>query len=298
MARDGTSFLPLAEGEDKPTGDDVNPGRVVTLPAPTIVTTGYGQAGSPPGTQTVLLGAPVDLCWGVWDKPVKATIVLQTPVVLLAGLPLGMAGANAWGVYIDIRTSLGGSARFAKQFLLGPGPVTVVRAFGRKVSVSAFLVAPFGATSTTCSGALTVESVDPIGELIAQWVPAGSALPPTGSANAVLAASGNITPVSAATQRGYFLGCQGSLSGGTAAVNYWLMFFDRAPGTAPTVGDVPLVALGPLVGGAATPFAFDRSLRPSVRYAAGLTWALSGTADVYSAPAGGPLARVDADYGV
>ena len=294
----GSSFLPLGEDDNKATADDVGPGRTVTLPAPTMVTTGYGQAGSPPGTQTVLQGAPVDLAWGYWDKPVNATVIVRTPAVVLGGVPLGGAGANAWGVYVTIRTTLGGAANFERSFLLPPGPNTIVRAFGRRVSVSAFLVAPFGATSTTCTGAITIEGVDPLGELVPIWVPAGASPGPTGGAGSVLAASGNITPVSGSTQRGYFLGCQGSLSGGTAAVNYWLMVFDRAPGTAPTVGDVPLVALGPLVGGAATPFAFDRSLRPSVRYASGLTWALSGAADVYSAPAGAPLARVDADYGV
>ncbi len=262
------------EEEDNPTDQQL--GRRVKLNPPTIPSTG-GYA--------LAQGTSSDVVWCLFKKPRHATLVLQTTTPQAAASSGGFAPP---GVNVTVTTSIGGSATFTQQFFLPPGPTIKVRVFGRRIQVSAFLSGTVGSSPTThLEAAIVTEDVDPLGELVTQWVPAY-----TVAANALITPNGQ-----GLTSQGYFLGCQGFMApSGTAGQTYYLMVFDLAPGTALSNGLVPLVAIGPLVSG--TAFSFDRSLRPSVRFVNGLQWALSTTPAVLTQVVDSAVARVDADYGV
>jgi hypothetical protein len=275
----GEDFIPLAPlGSDEGTEDaprDVNLGRTITLNPPTVASGSYANP----------VGGPADLVWCTFKGPRHATVILQTTT------PQTGPGV---GVYVTITTSIGGSARFVRQFFLPPGPAKYVQVFGSLIQVSALLSGPVGSTPVTqVSGAIVSENVDPLGSLATQWQASATGI--ASAAWITLAAQNGIT------QQGFFLGCSGFLmpGTGTAGTNYYWMVFDvNLSGGGLANGDKPLLALGPLVGGQASSFSFDRSLRPSVPFTQSLQWALSTTADVYTAVTDGAKARTDADYGI
>lgn len=221
------------------------------------------------------VGPAVDLVWCLFpDEPKHATVVLQTA---LSSTP----------VIAVVTTSVGGSAQVQRTFAIPGGPPLRIQTFGRMITVSVFQTGALGTAGARVTGAIVTEDVNPLADLVTEWVP-----------NATPGLASQVTP-QGQTVNGYFLGCVGSLdpTTGTAGAAYWVMFFDVAL-TGLAAGAQPLVALGPLTGKQPSSFTFDRSLRPSVRFGTALSWGVSTTQGTYTPAADGVLARVDADYGV
>jgi hypothetical protein len=231
-----------------------------------------------PGSDGFTLVRPQALVYATFRKSQRATLMVQASLV---------------GTFMRITTLVAGRARFCRSF---PLPATTVPRFlqlyGRTIDVE--VAAVNNAATVTVIGALIPEQIDAFDQLWPTWVPA------TQATGGVVAKKSLLVPTNAAagsTQGGYLLGAQGFLTPGSGTANaaYFLMFFDTLTG--PPNGTQPLLALGPLVGGQPSPFAFDRSARPDITFQQGLWYALSSTPDVYTDIADSATVRVDFDWG-
>jgi hypothetical protein len=257
--------------EQEPGGEggdalEQNLGNTVTVPLP------------PLGSDGFTLQNWQALVFATFRKSQHATLMVQ---------------ADGLGTFLSITTRVAGRAQFTRQF---PLPVTTVprflQLFGKMIDIEVAGVT--NAAPVHVTAALITEQIDAFDQLWPTWVPA------TQATGGVVAKKSRLVPTNMAagsTQGGYLLGAQGFLTPGTGTVNasYFLMFFDALNG--PANGTQPLVAIGPLVGGQPSPFAFDRSQRPDVTFQQGLWYALSSTPDVYTDIADSATVRVDFDWG-
>lgn len=172
------------------------------------------------------------------------------------------------------------TATFTRTVDVGLAQRTV-RVQGRSVLVSAQLTGR-GNGSVTLAAALCPYDSDSLGEMLVSWVPCNN-----------LQAAGIATTLNVPSS-GALLYAQGSVTNVPEGdTEYWVMFFDED--TLPTAGDSPILAVGPYIED--QPFSIDYADRPILFYGTGLSWALSTTANVYTAASSGATARVDVGIG-